>query len=413
MLATARRLTCLTATLLAIAATLGACASAPAAAPAATPAQAPTPVPPEVLGRGFGPIEAYAGMRFVESTTYLQVTAQDANTLRIEVVDAGTNRPEIGYLLHRTAHLGVYTVTRLKHGRPDTEDDGHHAARLTPDGTIEIVTTYSRGRHIRERFTASSEGVSRHVSGRYHTAFDNTYPYGHDSEAARQRAAANARAFAQQQRADAQAKRAAQAENTARVLGAIQGAVTEASAEADVRRAEEDRRAAAAQREAQRVADARRTTNTAGTSSATAATPSHAPSSAPSTVSSGGAATAARPQAAPARATAPTSGAAGRSSTDTDANRCVSSPETRLNDTYAGNTSATVLNGCGQPVDVRICLMTERTEGGATWNCGVDYNVAGQARASHSSFKATGPVFVDARVTGSSRPLAYPSGYRP
>ena len=92
-------------------------------------------------------------------------------------------------------------------------------------------------------------------------------------------------------------------------------------------------------------------------------------------------------------------------STNTDANRCVTTGETKLNATFQGNTAASILNGCGQPVDVRICLLTS-TKG---WNCGVGYGVASQGSWSWSSFNATGPVFVDARVSGSSRPLASPS----
>ena len=94
----------------------------------------------------------------------------------------------------------------------------------------------------------------------------------------------------------------------------------------------------------------------------------------------------------------------GKASTDTDANQCVTSAETRLNDTFKGNTSASIINGCGQPVDVRICLMTDRG-----WNCGVRWGVASQARASFSSFNATGQVFVDAKTTGSAKALASPN----
>ena len=94
----------------------------------------------------------------------------------------------------------------------------------------------------------------------------------------------------------------------------------------------------------------------------------------------------------------------GKASTDTDANRCVTTAQTKLNDTFKGNTAASIVNGCGQPVDVRICLMTAKG-----WNCGTDYGVASQARASHSSFEATGQVFVDARVSGSSRALSSPN----
>jgi hypothetical protein len=92
-----------------------------------------------------------------------------------------------------------------------------------------------------------------------------------------------------------------------------------------------------------------------------------------------------------------------KASTDEDANRCVTTAETQLNATFKGNTAASIVNGCGKPVDVRICLMT--THG---WNCGVQWGVGSQAKASHSSFDATGPVFVDARVSGVSRSLASP-----
>lgn len=91
-------------------------------------------------------------------------------------------------------------------------------------------------------------------------------------------------------------------------------------------------------------------------------------------------------------------------STDTDANRCVTSPELRQNDTFQGNTAAYVTNGCGTPVDVRICLMKE----GQGWNCGMTYGLQPQKSWSWSSMKATGQVFLDARVAGSSRKMASP-----
>ena len=89
--------------------------------------------------------------------------------------------------------------------------------------------------------------------------------------------------------------------------------------------------------------------------------------------------------------------------TDTDANRCVTSAETQLNASFKGNTAATVTNGCGQPVDVQICLMTSKG-----WNCGVRTGVQSQSMASFSSFDATGQIFVDARRSSSSKPLASP-----
>ena len=93
----------------------------------------------------------------------------------------------------------------------------------------------------------------------------------------------------------------------------------------------------------------------------------------------------------------------GQASADTNANRCVTTPETQQNVSFKGNTSASVINGCGQPVDVRICLMT--ADG---WNCGVTYGLASQAKWSWSSMNASGPVFMDAKVSGSSRPFASP-----
>jgi hypothetical protein len=91
-------------------------------------------------------------------------------------------------------------------------------------------------------------------------------------------------------------------------------------------------------------------------------------------------------------------------STDTDANRCVTSPSLRQNDTFQGNTAAYVTNGCGTPVDVRICLMTEEKG----WNCGMTYALQPQASWSWSSMHATGQTFMDARVQGSNKPMASP-----
>ncbi len=97
--------------------------------------------------------------------------------------------------------------------------------------------------------------------------------------------------------------------------------------------------------------------------------------------------------------------AAGAASTATEATTCVSRPVISANATFAGNTAATVANGCATAVDVRICLMRE---GG--WNCGVKWGLQPQQRWSHSSFKASGEIFWDARVSGSSEPLESPEG---
>jgi hypothetical protein len=97
-------------------------------------------------------------------------------------------------------------------------------------------------------------------------------------------------------------------------------------------------------------------------------------------------------------------GGAGRASTDTDANRCVSGANVRENDTTMGNTAAYVSNGCGTPIDVKICLMTD-----SGWKCGVTWGLASQGSWSFSAFHATGAVFVDAKVAGSNKSLASPN----
>lgn len=94
---------------------------------------------------------------------------------------------------------------------------------------------------------------------------------------------------------------------------------------------------------------------------------------------------------------------AGKASTDTDATTCVSGPVVGPNPAFKGSLAATVVNGCATAVDVRICLMRE---GG--WNCGVTWGLKPQDRWSHSSFKSSGEIFWDARVSGSNRPLNSP-----
>jgi hypothetical protein len=64
-----------------------------------------------------------------------------------------------------------------------------------------------------------------------------------------------------------------------------------------------------------------------------------------------------------------------------------------------------VVNACPTAVDVRICLLRE---GG--WNCGVQWGLKPQDKWAWWSFKASGEVFWDARVSGSDRPLASPKG---
>lgn len=118
-------------------------------------------------------------------------------------------------------------------------------------------------------------------------------------------------------------------------------------------------------------------------------------------------ATSSAPRAAPAaqQAHRPTVVDAGvASNSDDDANQCVSGATLKYDDTTKGNTAAYVTNGCGRPVDVRICLMTE-SKG---WQCQTTYGVATQTSWSASAFHATGNVFQDARISGSKRALRHP-----
>ena len=96
--------------------------------------------------------------------------------------------------------------------------------------------------------------------------------------------------------------------------------------------------------------------------------------------------------------------AAGEASTDTNANRCVSGAEIRYNSGFKGNTAATVSNGCDTKADIQICLKVD-----ARWNCGLRLGVLPRNSYTHAAPGGTGEVQVDARVTGSSRPLVTPS----
>jgi hypothetical protein len=96
---------------------------------------------------------------------------------------------------------------------------------------------------------------------------------------------------------------------------------------------------------------------------------------------------------------------AGNASTGTDATRCVSSPVVGPSGVWKDATAATVVNGCPTAVDVRICLL--RDDG---WNCGVNWGLQPQDKWVWWSFKATGEIFWDARVAGSSKTLANPEG---
>lgn len=88
---------------------------------------------------------------------------------------------------------------------------------------------------------------------------------------------------------------------------------------------------------------------------------------------------------------------------DDEARTCVTDPVLGPSKVWKGALAATVINGCKTAVDARICLLRE---GG--WNCGVYWGLKPQQRWTWTSFKATGDLFWDARMTGSGRPLGEP-----
>lgn len=96
--------------------------------------------------------------------------------------------------------------------------------------------------------------------------------------------------------------------------------------------------------------------------------------------------------------------AAAATLTDTDARACVAQPVASPDEAFEGSTRATIVNTCDKPVDVRICL--RRATG---WNCGLAYAVKPQEQGSHWSFETQGEPFWDARLSGSTRPLASPN----
>jgi hypothetical protein len=88
---------------------------------------------------------------------------------------------------------------------------------------------------------------------------------------------------------------------------------------------------------------------------------------------------------------------------DDEARTCVTSPVVSASKTWKGALQAVAFNGCTKPVDIRICLLRS---GG--WNCGMQWGVKPQDRFTHFSFETKGEIFWDARMAGSSLPLASP-----
>lgn len=89
---------------------------------------------------------------------------------------------------------------------------------------------------------------------------------------------------------------------------------------------------------------------------------------------------------------------------EVDATNCMSTAQVLPDFEHKGKTAAYVTNQCGTPVDMRICLKTEKD-----WDCGTVRNVSPQTTGSHSSSHATGQVFVAARPNGSNQTLNSPA----
>lgn len=93
-------------------------------------------------------------------------------------------------------------------------------------------------------------------------------------------------------------------------------------------------------------------------------------------------------------------------STNDDPNTCITRPEFRSNDGFPGNTSASVINGCPQKVDIVLCL--KRTAG--DWTCGAQFGILTQGKMSYATRNATGEIFVDAITYGGGGKLKRPAG---
>jgi len=93
-------------------------------------------------------------------------------------------------------------------------------------------------------------------------------------------------------------------------------------------------------------------------------------------------------------------------STNDDPNICITRPEFRSNDGFPGNTSASVINGCPQKVDIVLCL--KRTTG--DWTCVAKFGILTQGKMTYSSRNATGEIFVDAITYGGGGKLKRPAG---
>ena len=182
--------------------------------------------------------------------------------------------------------------------------------------------------------------------------------------AEQQRAAQEARA--QRERAQLARQQAAERADQARQLAAANAAQRQAAADALARRqqqeAAEQVRRQGQQRQAQQAALPQR--------------PVSSPASAPRNVA----------------ATTPATGSAGRSSTQDDPMRCVARPTISKGSLCQGALNVSTINGCSQPVDIRLCLKKD-----GRWDCGTGWGVQPQQSFSYPVCNATSEAFMGAR----------------
>lgn len=107
------------------------------------------------------------------------------------------------------------------------------------------------------------------------------------------------------------------------------------------------------------------------------------------------------PTATPQSRPAPSASAA---STNEDPARCVAQPTVSRGNLCKDAMVANTINGCAQPVDIRMCLKKEA--GG--WDCGTRWGVQPQASASYPVCGATSEIFWSARSSNGGGPLANP-----
>ncbi|MEW5684708.1 MAG: hypothetical protein AB1942_07305 [Pseudomonadota bacterium] len=83
--------------------------------------------------------------------------------------------------------------------------------------------------------------------------------------------------------------------------------------------------------------------------------------------------------------------------------RCVTRPSVSPGSLCKGALNVSAANGCGQPVDIRLCLKKE-----GRWECGTGWGIAPQQSFSYPVCNATSESFMGARYSSGGGPMPSP-----